>query len=75
MVVFYQVSAHFIKYFYGVMHLFYESFLFAILSKITSPSSSSLLDGFDPTKINLEMGGFRPVYNPGTVEYVEHTIR
>ena len=46
-----------------------------IRSKISLPSSSSLSDGFDPSKINIEMGGFRPVYNPGTVEYVEHTIR
>ena len=45
------------------------------ISKIPSPSSPTLSDGFDPTKINIEMGGFRPVYQPGTVEYVDHTIR
>ncbi len=65
-----------IKYLYDVMFLTYQYYGDPI-SKIPSPSSPSptLSDGFDPTKINIEMGGFRPVYQPGTVEYVDHTIR
>ena len=49
-----------------------QNILYVVLSKI---SSSSLSDGFDPTKINIEMGGFRPVYSKGTVEYVDHSLR
>ena len=53
-------------------HVFTKYLIFVVLSKI---SSSSLSDGFDPTKINIEMGGFRPVYSKGTVEYVDHSLR
>ena len=43
--------------------------------KIEFYFTDSLPEGFDPTKIKLDFGGFRPVYSPGTVEYVENTVR
>ena len=46
-----------------------------IVDKIALLFIDSLPDGFDPTKIKLDFGGFRPVYSPGTVEYVENTVR
>ena len=46
-----------------------------IEDKIALSFIDSLPDGFDPTKIKLDFGGFRPVYSPGTVEYVENTVR